>query len=287
MTMELLIITGMSGAGKSAVVDALEDLGFFCADNLPPAIIPTIAQLVSKTDNTKKIATVTDIRAGEKMFNDFFDVLNALDEQKYSYKILFVDAADEVLIRRYKETRRKHPLLDKCDGSVENAIKLERDTLLNLRMRADYIIDTSKSSVTECKQRVNELFLDNPDNAMKIRCMSFGFKYGIPSDADLVFDVRCLPNPFYVPSMKYRTGLEEDVADYIMKSEHSQNTLKKLNDLIDYMVPLYIDEGKSQLVIAIGCTGGRHRSVCFAEMIRNNLLSQGYSVSVKHRDIEK
>ena len=159
--------------------------------------------------------------------------------------------------------------------------------LLNLRMRSDYIIDTSKSSVSECKQRVNELFLDNPDSAMRIRCMSFGFKYGIPSDADLVFDVRCLPNPFYVPSMKYRTGLEEDVSAYVMNSEHSKTVLKKLNDLINYMIPLYIEEGKSQLVIAIGCTGGRHRSVCFAEKIRENLLGQGYSVSVKHRDIEK
>lgn len=285
--MELLIVTGMSGSGKSAVVDALEDLGYFCADNLPPAIIPTIAQFVSKTDNTQKIATVTDIRVGEKMFNEFSNVLEMLEEQNYNYKILFVDASDEVLVRRYKETRRKHPLLEKCDGSLHAAIVMEREKLLNIRMRADYIIDTSKSSVAECKQRVNELFLENPNNALSIRCMSFGFKYGIPSDADLVFDVRCLPNPFYVPSMKYRTGLEKDVSDYIMDSEHSVNVLNKLNDLIDYMVPLYIEEGKSQLVIAIGCTGGRHRSVCFAEKIRENLLRLGYSVNVKHRDIEK
>lgn len=285
--MDLLIVTGMSGSGKSAVVDALEDLGYFCADNLPPAIIPTIAQFVSKTDNTQKIATVTDIRVGEKMFNEFSNVLEMLEEQNYNYKILFVDASDEVLVRRYKETRRKHPLLEKCDGSLHAAIVMEREKLLNIRMRADYIIDTSKSSVAECKQRVNELFLENPNNALSIRCMSFGFKYGIPSDADLVFDVRCLPNPFYVPSMKYRTGLEKDVSDYVMDSEHSVNVLNKLNDLIDYMVPLYIEEGKSQLVIAIGCTGGRHRSVCFAEKIRENLLRLGYSVNVKHRDIEK
>lgn len=285
--MDLLIVTGMSGSGKSAVVDALEDLGYFCADNLPPAIIPTIAQFVSKTDNTQKIATVTDIRVGEKMFNEFSNVLEMLEEQNYNYKILFVDASDEVLVRRYKETRRKHPLLEKCDGSLHAAIAMEREKLLNIRMRADYIIDTSKSSVAECKQRVNELFLENPNNALSIRCMSFGFKYGIPSDADLVFDVRCLPNPFYVPSMKYRTGLEKDVSDYVMDSEHSVNVLNKLNDLIDYMVPLYIEEGKSQLVIAIGCTGGRHRSVCFAEKIRENLLRLGYSVNVKHRDIEK
>ena len=285
--MDLLIVTGMSGSGKSAVVDALEDLGYFCADNLPPAIIPTIAQFVSKADNEQKIATVTDIRVGEKMFMEFSDVLKSLEEQNYNFKILFVDASDDVLVRRYKETRRKHPLLDKCEGSLHSAIEKEREELLNIRIRADYIIDTSKSSVAECKQRVNELFLDNPDNALRIRCMSFGFKYGIPSDADLVFDVRCLPNPFYVPSMKYRTGLEKDVSDYVMNSEHSVNVLQKLNDLIDYMVPLYIEEGKSQLVIAIGCTGGRHRSVCFAEKIKENLMRIGYRVSVKHRDIEK
>lgn len=285
--MELLIVTGMSGAGKSAVVDALEDLGYFCADNLPPEIIPTIAQFVNQTDNTKKIATVTDIRVGEKMFKEFSKVLQTLEEQNYNYKILFVDASDEVLVRRYKETRRKHPLLDKCDGSLHAAIAMERERLLNLRIRSDYIIDTSKSSVAECKQRVNELFLENPNCALSIRCMSFGFKYGIPSDADLVFDVRCLPNPFYVPSMKYRTGLEKDVSEYVMNSEHSVNVLNKLNDLIDYMIPLYIEEGKSQLVIAIGCTGGRHRSVCFAEKIRENLVGLGYKVTTKHRDIEK
>ncbi len=282
-----MIDTGMSGAGKSYVVDYYDYLGYFCADNLPPAIIPTIAQFVSKTDNAQKIATVTDIRVGEKMFNEFPSVLKNLEEQGYKYKVLFVDASEEVLVRRYKETRRKHPLLDKCDGSLHAAIAMEHEKLLNIRMKADYIIDTSKSSVAECKQRVNELFLDDPDSALKIRCMSFGFKYGIPNDADLVFDVRCLPNPFYVPSMKYRTGLEPDVSEYVMNSDHSVNVLNKLNDLIDYTVPLYIEEGKSQLVIAIGCTGGRHRSVCFAEKIRENLLKLGYSVSVKHRDIEK
>lgn len=285
--MELLIVTGMSGAGKSAVVDALEDLGYFCADNLPPALLPTIVQFVNKTDSEKKLAAVADIRVGEKMFSEIPDVLKRLAEQNCKFKILYVDASDDVLIRRYKETRRKHPLLDESDGSLQAAIKLEREKLRNVRIWADYVIDTSKSSVAECKQCVNELFLNDPDSAMQICCMSFGFKYGIPSDADLVFDVRCLPNPFYVPSMKYKTGLDKDVAEYVMDSEHSVNVLKKLNELIDYMVPLYIDEGKSQLVIAIGCTGGRHRSVCFAEKIKNNLASQGYSVSSKNRDIDK
>ena len=286
--MELLIVTGMSGSGKSAVTDALEDLGYFCADNMPPSLIPTIAQFMNTSqDFKKKIATVTDIRVGENLLEDFYKAFEQLKKMNYKYKILFIDANDDVLIRRYKETRRKHPLLDKCDGSLSQSIMKERELLLNIRTIADYTIDTSKSTVAECKQRVNELFLDNPDMAMKIRCMSFGFKYGIPSDSDIVLDVRCLPNPFYEPSMKYKTGLDNDVSEFVMKYEQSQKVLEKINDLIDYMIPLYREEGKSQLVIAIGCTGGRHRSVCFAERIRENLTKNGYSVSIKHRDIEK
>ena len=286
--MELLIVTGMSGSGKSAVTDALEDLGFFCADNMPPALIPTIAQFVSTSpDTTKKVATVTDIRVGEKALGKFHETIETLKKMNFSYKILFVDASDEVLIRRYKETRRHHPLLDKCDGSLTASIAREREIMLEMRTIADYTLDTSKTSVSECRQRMIELFLEDPLSSLKIRCMSFGFKFGIPGDADLVFDVRCLPNPFYIPSMKYKTGLDDDVANYVMNHEQSEEVLARLKSLIDYTVPLYRAEGKSQLVIAIGCTGGRHRSVCFAELIKNNLLSQGYSVSIKHRDIEK
>ncbi len=286
--MELLIVTGMSGSGKSAVTDALEDLGYFCADNMPPALIPTIAQFINTSnDNEQKIATVTDIRVGENALKDFQTAFETLKSMDYKYKILFVDAADDVIIRRYKETRRKHPLFEQCDGSLAMSVAKEREILFNIRAIADYTIDTSKTTVTECKQRVNELFLENPEAALKICCMSFGFKYGIPNDADLVFDVRCLPNPFYIPALKYRTGLEKDVSDFVMKFEQSKILLKKLNDLIEYSVPLYRQEGKSQLVIAIGCTGGRHRSVCFAEQIKDSLAARGNSVSIKHRDIEK
>lgn len=286
--MELLVVTGMSGSGKSAVTDALEDLGYFCADNMPPALIPTIAQFISTSNDSKqKVATVTDIRVGEKPLQDFYTAFETLRNMNYSYKILFVDAADDVIIRRYKETRRKHPLIEKCDGSLSASVEKEREILQNIRAMADYTIDTSKTTVSECKQRVVELFLDNPESSMKICCMSFGFKYGIPGDADLVFDVRCLPNPFYIPALKYRTGLEKDVSDFVMKFDQSKMVLKKLNDLIEYMVPLYREEGKSQLVIAVGCTGGRHRSVCFAEQIKDTLSAKGNSVSIKHRDIEK
>lgn len=286
--MELLIVTGMSGAGKSAVTDALEDLGFFCADNMPPALIPTIAQFViSSPDNSKKVATVTDIRVGEKALGEFRNTIEILKKENIDFRILYIDAADDVLVRRYKETRRQHPLIDKFDGSLTTAISKEREIILDMRTIADYKIDTSKTSVAECRQRVTELFLDDPISALKIRCMSFGFKHGIPGDADIVFDVRCLPNPFYIPSMKYKTGLDEDVANYVMNYEQSEEVLARLKSLIDYTVPLYRAEGKTQLVIAIGCTGGRHRSVCFAELIKDDLLSQGYSVSVKHRDIAK
>lgn len=286
--MELLIVTGMSGSGKSAVTDALEDLGFFCADNMPPKLIPTIAQFISSSPETnKKLATITDIRVGEHNLKKFPEAIEELRRNNVDFKILYVDAADEVLIRRYKETRRLHPLIESCDGSLTAAIAKERELTLGIRTMADYTIDTSKSSVAECRQRVAELFLEDPVSSLKIRCMSFGFKYGIPGDADIVFDVRCLPNPFYIPSMKYRTGLEEDVSSYVMNHEQSQEVLKRLKSLIDYSVPLYRAEGKSQLVIAIGCTGGRHRSVTFAEQIKNHLSMQGYSVSIKHRDIEK
>ena len=286
--MELLIVTGMSGAGKSAVIDALEDLGYFCADNMPPALIPTIAQFVNTSNEVqKKVATVTDIRVGKKSLMDFYKTFETLKKMNYSYKILFVDASDDVLLRRYKETRRKHPLLDEFEGSLSQCLAKEREILMNIRTDADFVIDTSKTTVAECKHRVNELFLDNPDMALRIRCMSFGFKYGIPSDADIVYDVRCLPNPFYEPEMKHKTGLDKDVSDFVLKYEQSRNILAKLNDLIEYTIPFYIEEGKSQLVIAIGCTGGRHRSVCFAENIKDNLVKKGYNVSIKHRDIEK
>lgn len=286
--MELLIVTGMSGSGKSAVTDALEDLGYFCADNMPPSLIPTIAQFVNSShDSDQKVATVTDIRVGETALKDFKKSFGILKEMNIDYKILYIDASDDVIINRYNLTRRKHPLLEKCEGSLSMCLSYEREIMRNIRAIADYTIDTSKTTVAECKQRVIDLFLENPDSALKISCMSFGFKHGIPTDADLVFDVRCLPNPFYIPALKYHTGLESDVRDFVMKFEQSKVVLKKLEDLIEYLVPLYRQEGKSQLIIAIGCTGGRHRSVCFAEQIKDTLAKNGNSVSVKHRDIEK
>lgn len=286
--MELIIVTGLSGAGKSKAVDILEDIGYFCVDNMPPKLMPAFAQLLLKSnEQPEKSAIVIDIRAGNN-FKDVFNSLDLIKEMGGQYKILFVDASKDTLINRYKETRRKHPLAYKYKGSIDSAIEAEREILRPIRQMADYIIDTTNLKPTQFKERVANLFVKNPKEIMPIHCISFGFKYGAPADADLVFDVRCLPNPFYVDEIKKLTGLDEPVREYVMKWEQSQNLVPKLLDLIDYLVPLYQKEGKSHLVIAIGCTGGKHRSVTFAELIYKHLLEEkGMNVMVAHRDIAR
>lgn len=285
--MDLMIITGLSGAGKSRVVDALEDIGYFCVDNMPPKLMPTFAQLLlNSRERRDKVAIVTDIRVGGS-FGDLFNALVELRETNCSPKILFVDASDDVLIRRYKETRRKHPLLEKYNGSITEALAAEREILEPAKSIADYIIDSSYMTPTECKNRVCEMFMENPRNALKVHCISFGFKYGIPNDSDLLFDVRCLPNPFYVSELKEHTGLEAPVKDYVLKWEEAQGLAAKLCDLMDYLIPLYNKEGKSQLVISVGCTGGRHRSVVFAQLLKEHLDKLGCIATVHHRDMKK
>lgn len=285
--MDLMIITGLSGAGKSRVVDALEDIGYFCVDNMPPKLMPTFAQLLlNSRERREKVAIVTDIRVGGS-FGDLFNALVELREMNCSPKILFVDASDDVLIRRYKETRRKHPLLEKYNGSITEALAAEREILEPAKSIADYIIDSSYMTPTECKNRVCEMFMENPRNALKVHCISFGFKYGIPNDSDLLFDVRCLPNPFYVSELKEHTGIEAPVKDYVLKWEEAQGLAAKLCDLMDYLIPLYNKEGKSQLVISVGCTGGRHRSVVFAQLLKEHLDKLGCIATVHHRDMKK
>ena len=285
--MDLMIITGLSGAGKSRVVDALEDIGYFCVDNMPPKLMPTFAQLLlNSRERRDKVAIVTDIRVGGS-FGDLFNALVELREMNCSPKILFVDASDDVLIRRYKETRRKHPLIEKYNGSITEALAAEREILEPAKSIADYIIDSSYMTPTECKNRVCEMFMENPRNALKVHCISFGFKYGIPNDSDLLFDVRCLPNPFYVSELKEHTGLEAPVKDYVLKWEEAQGLAAKLCDLMDYLIPLYNKEGKSQLVISVGCTGGRHRSVVFAQLLKAHLDKHGCIATVHHRDMKK
>ena len=285
--MELILVTGLSGAGKSRVIDALEDIGYFCVDNMPPKLISTFVQLIlSSKEPHDRIAVVTDIRAGFSA-QSFSDCMEDLQTAGIEFKVLFVTADDESLQSRYKLTRRKHPLAEQCSGLLNDAISLERERMRPALQKADYVIDTSQLSPKDCRERVAALFLDNPAQKMHIHCMSFGFKYGMPTDADLVFDVRCLPNPFYVDELKEHTGLDESVSQYVLKWDSAQTLLAKLYDMLDFLIPLYEQEGKTQLVIAIGCSGGKHRSVVFAEMLHKHIQQNNLLTSIYHRDMNK
>lgn len=289
--MEFVIVSGMSGAGKSGAVKALEDINFYCIDNMPPKLIPKLLELSlhSNERQLSKIAVVMDIRGGD-ISRDLFEVLSELDHLQCRYQILFLDADDETIIRRYKQTRHKHPLIGtgliQVD-SISQALTRERELLEPIRRRADYTVDTSMFSAMQLKDYIQRLFSRTERESLLIHCMSFGFKYGLPSDADLVFDVRCLPNPFYIPSLKPKTGLEEPVRSYVMQWKESQELSRRLSELLDFLVPLYQKEGKSQLVVAIGCTGGMHRSVVFCEMLASHLNETGYRALATHRDMEK
>ena len=285
--MEFVIVTGLSGAGKSRAVNALEDIGFYCVDNMPPKLLPKFAELcLQSQDKLSRVAIVIDARGGP-LFSGLFDGLEELKKQGGDYKILFLECDDQVLARRYKETRRKHPLAAQTGGSVVRAIEMERSLLKPTRSRTDYLIDTSHLSPAQLKERITDLFLGDSTTAMLIQCMSFGFKYGFPAEADLMLDVRCLPNPFYVDELKRKTGLDADVRDYVLEKSETKGFQERMYAMIDYLLPLYINEGKSQLVIAIGCTGGKHRSVTLAEELAKHIAAMGHRVMVNHRDIEK
>ncbi len=283
--MEFVIVTGLSGSGKSRAVDALEDIGFFCVDNVPPSFIQKFYELCI-SEKMEKVAVVTDTRGGY-LFHGLADALKELTAKNLSYKILFLECNDGVLYNRFKETRRKHPLVDDCEGSIEASIGKERQLLEPLRGQADYIIDTTGTSPAQLKERIAELFLGDSVKGMKIHCMSFGFKYGAPTEADMVIDVRCLPNPFYIESLKNLTGLQHEVSDYVMEQEETKGFVTRFFQMVDYLVPLYSNEGKSSLVIAIGCTGGKHRSVTISEALARHLSEQEYKATTMHRDITK
>ena len=284
--MELLIVTGMSGAGKSQTANALEDMGFFCADNVPPAIIPSFIELSKRSGNElNRIAIVTDAR-GKNMFGEISDVLQSLKLNNINYKILFIDSKDEILVRRYKENRRKHPLAT-GDTTLIDAVKNERKMLKKIHSISDFVIDTSYISIAQLKEKISSIFFGGSSDVLNIQCKSFGFKYGTDTEADLVFDVRCLPNPFYVKELKEKTGLQKEIKDYVMGSSESLEFLEKLKAFLDCAVPLYAKEGKSQLTIAFGCTGGKHRSVTFAELIGEYLKTKKFNCTIVHRDIEK
>lgn len=286
--MQIVVVTGMSGSGKSCIMDVMEDIGYYCIDNLPPALIVNVYDICRKGENNiKKIAIAVDLRAGD-MFSQIYCGLNELRKnEELEVKLLYVEASDEVLLKRYKETRRKHPLIDKFNGSVQDCIAHERKQLQQLKGTADYCLVTTYLSSNQLKEQIRELFLDNSLDSMSVKVMSFGYKYGVSTEADLVFDVRCLPNPFYIPELRSHTGCEACVRDYVMQFEQSQDLLQKLKDLLDFLIPLYIREGKSQLVIAFGCTGGKHRSITFAELIAKYLKESGIHVQKQHRDKEK
>ena len=274
--MNLLVVTGMSGAGKSQAVHALEDLGYYCVDNIPPELIPAFVDLGKRGSETlARLAVVTDTRGGE-LFGQIENILSSLKEKQIDYRILFLEASDEVLVRRYKENRRKHPLCSKKGITVAEAVGQERKLLEVLRLCADYIIDTSQISPSQLKQRLSKMFFGNLNNGFTVECISFGFKYGPLTDADILIDARCLPNPYYEPTLKDLTGLDESVRDYVLSSEEANDFADKLKAFIDCSLPLYVKEGKSRLCIAIGCTGGKHRSVHFAEMRNKHINETGY-----------
>jgi UPF0042 nucleotide-binding protein len=284
--MRFVIVTGMSGAGKSSVLKFLEDINFFCVDNLPPALIPKFAELCYEQEGEiERVAMGVDIRGG-KLFNDLFHVLFTLEEKGYQYEIIFLDASDNTLIKRYKETRRSHPLSRK--GSIEDGILLEREMLEEVKGRATYILDTTNVLTRELKAQINRIFMENQHfDSLMITVCSFGFKYGIPVDSDLVFDVRFLPNPFYIQELKEMTGNDAPVSDYVMAFQESQEFLKKLVEMVEFLLPLYVKEGKNSLVISIGCTGGKHRSVTLANALYHALDKDKHTLLLKHNDIEK
>lgn len=289
MFKRLVIVTGMSGAGKSTALKILEDAGYYCVDNLPIPLIETFCELIMRNEDEKmsRAAIGIDIRSGSKI-NGADEVFAKMRSEEIPFEILFMDASDTVLINRFKETRRFHPLAGK-DGSIKAGIKQERKTIEFLKKESDYILDTSSMLARDTKKKITDIFVnDKKFGNLMIIIRSFGFKFGIPTDSDLVFDVRFLPNPYYIEELKRLSGNDLPVSDYVMSFEESRVFRDKLTDMISYMIPYYIKEGKNQLVISIGCTGGRHRSVTFAnELYRELEKCDEYGVRLEHRDIDK
>lgn len=285
--MQFLIITGMSGAGKSRAADVLEDLDFYCVDNMPAELMPMFARLCMATKGRyEKVALVTDVRE-KNGFGELLHILDGFDELEFDYKILYMDADVKTLVRRYKETRRPHPLAQ--DGeSLESSIRREEKLLEPIKKRADYIIDTGSLTLGMLQNRLYSIFAeDGQKKSVTVNVVSFGYKFGIPTDADLVFDVRFLPNPFYVDDLRTMSGLDEPVKDYIFSSSSAGDFLKMLYEMVDYLLPLYAEEGKLSLNIAVGCTGGRHRSVAVASALYDHLKKAGVKITFTNRDMDK
>lgn len=285
--MRFVIVTGMSGGGKQTAMKMLEDMGFYCVDNLPVPLLEKFFELiVTPNSEITKLALGLDVRADQN-FKEAEDILEKMKTNGYDYELLFMDASHEVLIKRYKESRRMHPL--SMDGAVEDGIIKEREILKNVKKKADYVFDTSNLLTRVLKEELDKIFVKNQEyKNLMIRILSFGFKYGIPADADLVFDVRFLPNPYYIDELKPQTGNDKPVQDYVMNFEEAGIFLNKLCEMLEFLLPNYVKEGKHQLVIGIGCTGGRHRSVTLANELYQRLLDKGsYGITISHRDVQR
>lgn len=283
--MRFVVVTGMSGGGKSTALRMLEDVGFYCVDNLPVPLIEKFVELIAAPGGeVSKVALGLDVRA-DQAFDDVRKILEKLKESGYKFEILFMEANDRTLLKRYKETRRMHPLSP--DGRIEDGIRKERDILSNIRIKSDYVIDTSSLLTRELREELDRIFVQNKEyNNLMVRILSFGFKHGIPADADLVFDVRFLPNPFYIDDLKHKTGNDAEVQDYVMSFPEAHTFIEKLTDMIEFLIPNYIKEGKYQLVIGIGCTGGKHRSVTLANKLYERMKNKGgYGINISHRDV--
>lgn len=283
---ELVILTGLSGAGKSTAMRFMEDVGYYCIDNMPPLLLSSFLGLLSKQTEHNKIAIVIDIRSTEN-FDAIIPVLEEINEEEYDIKIVYLDIKTHIALKRYKLTRRKHPFADRFNGDITKALAYERETIAPLRSKADYIVDTSDMNGNQLRDRLTQLLLGDESEVMNIHVMSFGFKHGIPTEADFVVDVRCLPNPYWVENLRTKTGLDDEVKNYVFSFDESNKLLEKLIDMLDFLNPLYIKEGKSQIVFAIGCTGGNHRSVAIAEALKLHFQRKWDNVTVNHRDINR
>lgn len=282
---ELVIITGLSGAGKSTAIGFMEDIGYYCIDNMPPELLTTFLELLSKQKESK-VAIVMDIRSTEN-FNGVLEILDNLENYGYDVKVVYLDIKTHIALKRYKLTRRKHPYADRFNGDISKALAYEKEIMSPLRSRADFIIDSSDLTGNQLRTRLTQILVGDDKDIMNIHVESFGFKHGIPNEADFVIDVRCLPNPYWVENLRNKTGLDKEVRDYVFSFNESKELLKKLIDLLDFLNPLYIKEGKSQIVFAIGCTGGNHRSVAFAEALKEHFEKKWDNVTVNHRDIAR
>ncbi len=284
--MRFVIVTGMSGAGKSVTLKMLEDMGYYCVDNLPIPLVGKFVELLSiPNQEISKVALGVDIRSGE--VSKIEELIDRFSEEKQEYEVLFLEATDEVLVKRYKETRRNHPLAG--EGRIDSGITKERKLLENIKKKSNYILDTTSMLTRELRKELEQIFVNNREyKNLFVNILSFGFKYGIPNDSDLVFDVRFLPNPYYIAELKEKTGNEKEVQDFVMGMDVSRQFLSKLVDMIQFLIPNYIQEGKNRLVISIGCTGGKHRSVTLANKLYEALKDQNsYGIKIEHRDILK